>query len=118
MKNLFRGATYCGIKRPKYNLMPSAPSAEEMRSLMNGSDVEFATLGTQILRSLTTGVSPELAKHIGYDSEDVKGVDVMCSPNHDFFDVAAEFGKLAETDGNIPIPKEGEQNATTEEAQK
>lgn len=118
MKNLFRGATYCGVKRPRYNLMPSAPSAEEQRSLMNESGVEFATLGTQILRSLTTGVSPELAKHIGYDSEDVKGVDVMCSPNHDFFDVAEEFGKLAETDGNAPNPKEGEQTALTEDGQK
>ena len=105
MCKLFRGATYCGVKRPSYNLMPSAPSADEMRSLMNESDVEFATLGTQILRSLSTGVSPELAKHIGYDSEDVKGVDVMCSPNHDFFDVAEEFGKLAETDGNAPVSK-------------
>lgn len=118
MKNLFRGSTYCGVKRPKYNLMPSAPSADEMRSLMNGSDVEFATLGTQILRSLTTGVSPELAKHIGYDSEDVKGVDVMCSPNHDFFDVAEEFGKLAETDGNAPISNDGERTASIEDAQK
>lgn len=118
MKNLFRGATYCGIKRPNSNLMPSASSAEEMRSLMNGSDVEFATLGTQILRSLTTGVSPELAKRIGYDNEEVKGVDILCSPNHDFFDVAEEFGKLAETDGTAPISKEGEQPASTEEGQK
>lgn len=114
MKKLFRGASYCGIKRPAYNLMPSAPSADEMRTLMNDSDVEFATLGSQIIRSLTTGVSPELAKHIGYDSEDVQGVDVMCSPNHDFFDVAEEFGKLAETDGNAPI-SESDTNATPTE---
>lgn len=118
MNKLFRGASYCGIKRPAYNLMASASSTDEMRTLMNGSDVEFATLGSQIIRSLTTGVSPEMAKHIGYDSEDVKGVDVMCSPNHDFFDVAEEFGNLTETDGNAPIP-EGQSNDTpTEGGQK
>lgn len=89
--------SYCGVARPGYNLLPSSDNREECRNIFNPLDAPARTIGEQFLESMHNGVSPDVARDIGYDSEDKVGVDILTSPNHDFFDIAEQVGKLVES---------------------
>lgn len=57
---------------------------------------EFTTLGDKILSAINYGSDLGNTVPVDYDEDDINGVDVLSSPNHDFFDIAEEFGEMIE----------------------
>lgn len=66
----------------------------------NGS--EFKTIGDKIHRALLYGEDVGLSMSVDYDDEDSNEVDVLSSPNHDFHDIAEQFGEMVE-EFNPPV---------------
>lgn len=95
-------SNYCGIKKPRFCCIPSAPTPKECSDRFTKFDKEFQTIGAQIIESFATGVTPAMSAQIGYDKKDTPGVDVLSSPNHDFFDIAEEFATVAESPQSAP----------------
>lgn len=87
---------YCGIKRPRLIFQMSRDTRAKCAEVFNRNGEEFETLGTKILKSLKNGANLGSPSLVAYDEAKTSGVDVTSSPNHDFFDVAEEFGQQIE----------------------
>lgn len=69
---------------------------------------EFSTLGDKILSAVNYGSDLGNTVTVDYDEDDINGVDVLSSPNHDFFDIASEFGELVEAQAVPKVSQETE----------
>lgn len=56
-------------------------------------DEEFSTLGETILKAIELGADTGVPASVTYDEQNSSDVDILASPNHDFFDIAEEFGE-------------------------
>lgn len=65
----------------------------------------FETLGDKILKATKYGADLGSPVVVSGDSEET-GVDVISSPNHDFFDIAEEFGRLVDLTPSAPAETE------------
>lgn len=84
---------YFGITRPKS--LRSPRMSIPLPTLCDTAD-EFETLGVKILRSLELGADLGAKIAVNYDDENSDDVDVLTSPNHDFFDIAEEFQRMVD----------------------
>lgn len=85
---------YCGIKRKAAN-----PTLTPMSNKFNRNDEPYQALGDQIISSIEYGSEIGSPAVVQYDPSDTDEVDVMTSPDHDYFDIAEQFG------GNVsPAP--------------
>lgn len=91
---------YCGIKRRCGRLATTSSSNK-----FNKDNAPYQSLGEKIRASLEYGSDVGSPVAVQYDPSDVEDIDVMTSPDHDFFDIAEEFG--SKTSSN-PIPKSEE----------
>lgn len=80
---------YFGVKRLVY-------SHHKSNNPFNKDGSEFCTLGDKILKATKYGADIGSPVTVTGDAEDENGVDVLSSPNHDFFDIADEFGRLVD----------------------
>lgn len=93
---------YFNVKKPRRY----SPSCVR-RSSLDDTGGEFETLGVKILRSFELGADLGAKIAVNYDDENSDDVDVLTSPNHDFFDIAEEFQQMVEQTP-APQPKPAE----------
>lgn len=98
---------YFGISRPS---KPRRSFVPGITSLCDTGD-EFETLGVKILRSLELGADLGAKIAVNYDDETSDDVDVLTSPNHDFFDIAEEFQQMVD---QTPPPQPSMEQQKTE----
>lgn len=74
------------------------------------SDAPARMLGDTIVESIRYGSTPSVTIPVTFDEDDAEGVDIMSSPNKDFFDIAEEVGKVVDltspNPANEPVNKE------------
>lgn len=63
---------------------------------LNSSGEEFSTLGDKILNSLEYGSNLDNSASVSFDDDNAEGVDILSSPNHDFFDIVEETGIMSD----------------------
>lgn len=88
---------YCGIKRRVGRLATTCA-----KNRFNKDNEPYTSLGEKIRASLEYGSDVGSPVPVQYDPSDMEDVDVMTSPDHDFFDIAEEFGSKTATN---PLPK-------------
>lgn len=91
-----RKFNYCGVSRPHRVSSTIYSTFVERTKRFSKAKNPFETIGDRLLLSFRYGadVGPTITPK--YDtSADNGNVDVLCSPDHDFFDIAEQFGKLA-----------------------
>lgn len=97
---------YCGISKPLKMSVGSRPS------MFNRRGVIAESLGDKILKSIEMGADLGAPEPVKYDEQGQDGVDVMTDPNHDFFDIAEQYGeKIADSVGKAfadPAPSASE----------
>lgn len=74
---------YCGIQRPMRRASGDVVAANPMHS-----SEPYKSLGDQILTALKYGSDLGSPVPVDYDQDDDDSVDLLCSPNHDHFDIA------------------------------
>lgn len=79
---------YCGITR-----VVSSVRAQVVGNVFNPKDEPYKSLGDQILEAFHYGSDIGSPAVVNYDPADVESVDVMTDPNHDFFDIAEQYGE-------------------------
>lgn len=79
---------YCGIKRPGFASVGSNGNPFNKRGAI------YEDLGDKILKSIEVGADLGSPESVKYDEKDQKGVDVLTDPNHDFFDIAEDYGEV------------------------
>lgn len=100
---------YCGIERPL------KMSVRGRVSKFNERGVIAEKLGDKILMAVEMGADLGSPASVKYDEVGQEGVDVMTSPNHDFFDIAENYGEqIAQSVGAVPSAGD---STTTEGAQ-
>lgn len=63
----------------------------------NADNTKFETLGDKIISAAKYGSDIGNSVPVTFDDADNKtAVDVLSSPNHDFFDIAETFGKMVD----------------------
>lgn len=82
-----RKTNYFGVKihRPL-----SHPSNENRFNPQ--ADAPARRLGDVIVDSIRYGTTPSVTMPVTFDDDDAEGVDIMASPNADFFDIAEHVG--------------------------
>lgn len=96
---------YCGIERPNRSSALSAKSTEDAQGIFVKEPVIAKSLGQRIVEAIYTGADIGTSVPVTYDNPDDspnREVDVLSSPNHDFFDIAEHFGEVSRTDSVIP----------------
>lgn len=86
---------YCGVIRPRRICSTIYSTFDERLKRFSKAKNAFETIGDRLLLSFKYGadVGPTITPK--FDTMDDNGnVDVMASPDHDFFDIAEQFGKL------------------------
>lgn len=86
---------YSQIRVIRYPSTPIGVTEHSRLNAFNSKKEPFETIGDRLLLSFKYGadVGPTITPK--YDSADDNGnVDVLASPDHDFFDIAEQFGKL------------------------
>lgn len=66
-------------------------------------------LGDVIVESIRYGSTPSVTIPVTFDDPDAEGVDIMASPNADFFDIAEHIGHAVDVQQAPPVsdaPKE------------
>lgn len=86
-----RKTKYFGVK-----IHPSMTPNKSSNRFNPKADAPARMLGDTIIESIRYGSSPSVTIPVTYDDEDADGVDIMCSPNKDFFDIAEEVGKVVD----------------------
>lgn len=66
------------------------------KSTFQKTDSTFSTLGDKIMQAAKYGADLGAPVSVTYDEADSSDVDILSSPNHDFFDIAEEFGKMVD----------------------
>lgn len=91
---------YCGIRRRVGRLATTCDSNK-----FNKDNEPYTSLGDKIRSSLEYGSDVGSPASVQFDPSDTEDVDVMTSPDHDFFDIAEEFGSKPSSN---PLPKSDE----------
>lgn len=86
----------------KLNIKKQIHFPQSARTTLNELGEKFETIGTKVLRALSTNEKVSDIVSVTYDESDVNGVDVMTSAKHDFFDIAEEFGEIIEDMNKTP----------------
>ena len=68
---------------------------------------DFQTLGSKILSAVQYGSDLVNSIPVTFDDEDSEDVDILSSPNHDFFDIAEVTGEMIEA-SNVPTDTQKE----------
>lgn len=88
---------YCGVEKPRLR------GFVENVNPFNERGISAESLGDKILKSVEFGADLGSPVPVKYDADGQDGVDVMTSPNHDFFDIAEHYGEqIAQSVGAVP----------------
>ena len=87
--------SYFGIKRPKFPTLHFNESKTERATRFCKTGEIGYTLGDRIRLAREVGADIGVRVIPNFDNEGEKGVDIMASPNTDFFDVADAVGAQA-----------------------
>lgn len=63
----------------------------------NRKSLPYKSLGAQIIEAVKYGSEIGAPAVVQYDEADSEAVDVLTSPDHDFFDIAEQFGQEVAT---------------------
>ena len=83
---------YCGMSRPA-NMV----RANDDKNIFNPQNEPYNSLGDQILQAVHYGSDVGTPAVVQYDNPDTDEVDVLTDPNHDFFDIAEQYGEQVAT---------------------
>lgn len=84
------------IKTSYFGVSRQVASHRRFNEPFNKDGSTFETLGDKILKATKYGADIGSPVTVSGDADDENGVDVLSSPNHDFFDIADEFGCLVD----------------------
>lgn len=88
---------YCFVEKPKMQSLGVTANRFNERGII------AEKLGDKILKAIEFGADLGSPAQIKFDDKGQDGVDVMTSPNHDFFDIAENFGEqIAQSVGPVP----------------
>lgn len=78
---------------------PNSIGNKSVKNRFSKDDTLGTTLGDKIRSAQKYGANLGTSVPVSYDdpNDEVKGVDVLASPNHDLFDIAEEFGRLVDS---------------------
>lgn len=91
-----RKTNYFGVK-----IASAIPFRKSENRFNPKCDSTARFLGDTIIESIRYGTTPSVTIPVTFDDDDAKGVDILASPNHDFFDIADEVGRVVEVQ-NVP----------------
>ena len=91
---------YCGIKRLGVVGWPI-----DSANNFNPKDERYQSLGDKIRESVEYGADIGSPAVVQFDEEGNEMVDILTDPNHDFFDIAEEYGMKVDT----PVPPKADE---------
>lgn len=83
---------YCGMSRPINTVRTN-----NVDNIFNPKNEPYQSLGDQILNAVQYGSDVGTPAVVQYDDPDTDAVDVLTDPNHDFFDIAEQYGEQVAT---------------------
>lgn len=92
---------YCGIKRVKTSRCKRSNSNT---NVFNPKNEPYVSLGDQIVAALEYDSQLGSPAVVQYDNDTADGVDVLTSPDHDFNEIAEQFGMPDQQPNPVPAP--------------
>lgn len=96
---------YCGIMRPL-----NVSRVVTTKNVFNANGEPYQSLGDKILSAIHYGSDVGTPAVVQYDKETTDQVDILTDPNHDFFDIAEQYGQ--EYVNPAPAPASGNEEKT------
>lgn len=96
---------YCGITRKHLRTKVCASN-----NVFNAQNNVYESLGEKIIKAVEYGSEIGAPATVQYDESTTDDIDVMTSPDHDFFDIAEQFGERV----NTPAPPPAQTDEVTE----
>lgn len=87
---------YFNVERPDRTPEPIHQTDAECREVFVSQSSRGVLLGDKIRSALDKGADLGVRVSVSYDEKDAVDVDILSSPNHDFFDIADEVGRMVE----------------------